>query len=113
MRQQGVNNVDSANVSLGVLTDRMNELRNKNKRLSSQNALAKSEIDRLETGSKESERELTELRSKAQHASERWHAIAQEGPDNRRKEPKPEQNRASRSERERIQITIDAQGECM
>ena len=109
MRQQGVNNVDSANVSLGVLTDRLNELRNKNKRLSSQNALAKSEIDGLETGSKESERELTELRSKAQHASEEMGMLSRKRDQiiEERTQARAE-SQASRSERERIQITIDA-----
>ena len=62
--------MSSADVSLGVLNNRMNELKSKNDRLASQNEFWKTEIKSIEIQSIESEQELVELRSKAQHASE-------------------------------------------
>tara|TARA_Y100000589_G_C27198015_1_gene647910 strand:+ start:3609 stop:7502 length:3894 start_codon:yes stop_codon:yes gene_type:complete len=108
-RQQAVNNVSSADVSLGVLNNRMNELKSKNDRLASQNEFWKTEIKSIEIQSIESEQELVELRSKAQHASEEMGILSRRRDQiiEERTQARSE-SQSRRSERERIHVTIEA-----
>ena len=108
-RQQAVNNVSSADVSLGVLNNRMKELKSKNDRLASQNESWKTEIKSIEIQSTESEQELVDLRSKAQHASEEMGILSRRRDQiiEERTQARSE-SQSRRSERERIHVTIEA-----
>jgi len=108
-RQQAIAKVESAVVSLDVLRGRITELEKKKNRLSERCESQRKEIEEINSSAINAGIELSELRSKAKHASEELGILS-----SRRDSIIEERSQArteaqsKRSERERIQVTIDA-----
>ena len=108
-KQQSIAKLESADVSLDVLSSRITELQKKKDRLSEKCKSQRKEIDTINSSSVNAGIELSELRSKAKHASEELGILSKRRDSiiEERSQARTEaQNK--RSERERIQVTIDA-----
>jgi|TARA_B100000287_G_scaffold334578_1_gene319916 chromosome segregation protein len=108
-RQQAIAKVESADVSLVVLKGRITELEKKKNRLIERCESQRKEIEGINSSAANAGIELSELRSRAKHASEELGILS-----SRRDSIIEERSQArteaqnKRSERERIQVTIDA-----
>ena len=107
--QQGVSKLQTSEVSIGVLKDRINELFSKKERLKSQKNEDSIEVEKINKRSFESTEELSDLRKKAQHASEELGMLSQMR-DNiiEERTQARSDSQAYRAERERVQVTVEA-----